>query len=88
MIEWDCKHGRTDDAMTPCLLCEEGRRMEEVGLLPNGSTLFRRKNEVGGYIYYSDEIGGGVGVWDTALVDESTLLAAIVAEHRRRREEK
>jgi len=30
--------------------------------------------------YISDEVGGGVKVWHTALVDESTLLAAIVQE--------
>jgi len=62
--------------------------MEEVGPLPNGSTLFRRKNEVGGYIYYSDEIGGGVVVWDTTLVDRWTLLSAYFAELRRMGEEK
>ncbi len=30
--------------------------------------------------YFSDEVGGGVQVWHTALVDQSTLLAAIVQE--------
>ncbi len=50
--------------------------------LPNGCTLYREDNEVGGHRYFSDEIGGGVFVWDTCLVDGSTLLAAVVEEHR------
>jgi len=58
-----------------------------VSELPGGYHLFRKPNEVGGHIYYSDEVGGGVHVWDTAVVAESTLLAAIVAEHKRQFEE-
>lgn len=46
--------------------------------LPNGCTLYWKYNEVGGITYSSDEVGGGVHVWDTALVDDATLLAAIV----------
>lgn len=49
--------------------------------LPNGCTLYRRANEAGGRTYYSDEIGGGVWVWDTALVDSSTLIAALNHEN-------
>jgi len=49
--------------------------------LPNGCSLYYHDNKVGGRIYYSDEIGGGVPVWDTCLVDESTLLAAMTQEH-------
>ena len=55
--------------------------------LPNNATLYRESNGVGGHRYWSDEIGGGVCVWDTCLTDESTLLAAIVEEQRRAREE-
>lgn len=62
--------------------------MEQVGLLPNGCMLYRKYDEaVGTYEYWSDEIGGGVMVWQTALVDSSTLLAAIVAEEARRIEQ-
>lgn len=57
--------------------------LERVADLPNGHTLYREPNEAGGHRYWSDEIGGGVGVWDTCLVDSSTLLAAVVAEERR-----
>lgn len=49
--------------------------------LPNGCTLFWKRNEVGGIDYTSDEIGGGVEVWNSALVDGYTLLAAIAHEH-------
>ncbi len=62
--------------------------MEEVGLLPNGSMLFRQANGVGGFTYWSDEVGGGVFVWDTCLVGQDTLLAAITEEARRVRAER
>ena len=53
-----------------------------LGMLPNGCMLYMQENEVGGRTYTSDEIGGGVMVWDTALVDSSTLLAALTEEAR------
>lgn len=56
--------------------------------LPNGCTLYYDTDEsVGCRKYFSDEIGGGVDVWHTALVDSSTLLAAIVHEERLRIQE-
>lgn len=55
--------------------------------LPNGCTLFWRDTEQGRE-YLSDEIGGGVQVWHTALVDEGTLLAAIVQEQTLQRRER
>ncbi len=58
-------------------------KIEDLGCLPNGGHLYRERNGVGGWIYSSDEIGGGVVVWDTCLVAESTILAAIVCEHHR-----
>lgn len=48
--------------------------------LPNGCRLYWMPNEVGGRTYLSDEVGGGVGVWDPALVDSTTLLAALTQE--------
>ena len=48
--------------------------------LPNGGTLYWETNKAGGRTYTSDEIGIGVLVWDTALIDNNTLLAAIVQE--------
>jgi hypothetical protein len=48
--------------------------------LPNGCTLYWELNDVGGRTYTSDEIGDGVLVWDTALIDVSTLMAAMTHE--------
>jgi len=55
--------------------------IEEVCTLPNGCTLFREANGAGGHTYYSDEVGEGVMVWDTCLVSQITLLAAITQEN-------
>jgi len=58
--------------------------MEEICRLPNGCTLYRKENEAGGQTYYTDENGGiEYVVWNTALVCESTLLAAIHQEQCR-----
>ena len=48
--------------------------------LPNGCTLYWQRNEVGGRTYTSDEVGPQMIVWDTALTDDSTLLAAMTHE--------
>lgn len=56
--------------------------------LPNGCTLYWRSNEVGGRTYTSDEVGGGVLVWDTCLVNSSTLIAAMNKENELRFEER
>ena len=53
-------------------------------VLTNGCHLYWKPNEVGGRTYYSDEIGPGVEVWDTALVDASTLITAIDVENKLR----
>ena len=53
---------------------------EDRSLLPNGCHLYWEDNKVGGRIYSSDEVGGGVHVWDTCLVQDSTLLAALTQE--------
>jgi len=50
--------------------------------LPNGYGLMIKEGEQGRE-YWTDEIGGGVLVWHTALCDQYTLLAAIVEENRR-----
>ena len=47
---------------------------------PRGHGLYRSINEAGGHTYWSDEIGGGVMVWDTCLVSSDTLIAALDAE--------
>jgi hypothetical protein len=50
-------------------------------MLPNGCNLYWKYDPAtGGREYFSDEIGGGVMVWHTALVDPYTLMAAMVKE--------
>ncbi len=58
--------------------------MEDLGCLPQGSRLYRKRNEAGGWIYYSDENGCMSVVWDTSVANESTLLSAILSEQHRR----
>lgn len=43
----------------------------------DGTSLYVRDNEAGGQSYYSDEVGCGVLVWDTALVSARTVEAAL-----------
>jgi hypothetical protein len=69
-IEWDKVSGGT----LPEIKKEGNIR------LPNGCTLYWKETEQGRE-YFSDEVGGGVNVWHTALVDQSTLLAAITQEN-------
>jgi hypothetical protein len=42
--------------------------------------LWVQDNEVGGKRYWSDEIGGGVVVWDTCLVSGEMVRLALKAE--------
>lgn len=51
--------------------------MKEVGKTKEGYTIFVQENGVGGHRYFSNEIGGGVFVWDTSLVSPESLLFAI-----------
>ena len=68
-IQWDRVSGET----LPEILKEGDCR------LPNGCTLYWKTTEQG-RVYFSDEIGGGMVVWDTAVTDQYTLLAAITQE--------
>ncbi len=58
--------------------------MEDLGVMPNNTHLFREKNDAGGWTYYSDECGCMSEIWDTCTANESTLLAAILCEQHRR----
>ena len=49
-----------------------------------GNRLYIEPNEVGGHRYWSDEIGGGVVIWDTALASIEMLELAIKYERNRR----
>jgi hypothetical protein len=48
-----------------------------------GNAIYREPNEVGGHRYWSDSVGGGVLVWDTALVSKDDLLLVIEQEDKR-----
>lgn len=75
--------GLLNNADEPNLLIEPSLAagpMIEVGETSRGYTLYRQTNGVGGYTYWSDEIGSGVMVWDTALVGLETLQLAIKVE--------
>lgn len=54
--------------------------MSNKTLLPNGCYLFWEDNGVGGRTYTTTEINEGVLVWDTSLVEISTLNIAIMKE--------
>ena len=54
--------------------------MEPIKEDSRGNTLFVEKNKAGGNTYWSDEIGGGVIVWDTCLVSPEMLKLALEAE--------
>jgi hypothetical protein len=64
----------------PKEVVEQGRRLLYHGWIemPNGYGLFMYTDpSVNALEYWSDEIGGGVMVWQTALVDHSTLEFAL-----------
>ena len=50
---------------------------------PRGYGIFREPNGVGGYRYWSDEVGGGVLVWDTSIVSRETLEVVMLEERYR-----
>ena len=55
-------------------------KLVEIGKTSRGYTVYRELNEVGGYRYWSDEIGGGVVAWDTCLVSVETLEFCLAYE--------
>lgn len=61
---------------------QDGEGLREIGQTPQGYTIFREPNGVGGHRYWSDEIGGGVMVWDTSLVAPETLRTCLALEAR------
>ena len=54
--------------------------LKEVGITSRGYTIFVEDNGVGGKRYWSDEIGGGVCVWDTSLACPESLQLALAIE--------
>lgn len=64
----------------PKITGRTGENFREVGKTPRGYTIFVEDNEAGGHTYYSDEIGGGVMVWDTALIARESIEFAFNVE--------
>lgn len=56
--------------------------LDLVGVTARGYSIYRAPNGVGGWRYWSDEIGGGVMVWDTSLADRSTLEWCLAHERQ------
>jgi len=54
--------------------------MNEIAKDSRGNRLYVEPNKAGGNTYWSDEIGGGVMVWDTTLVSTEMLQLALDAE--------
>jgi len=54
--------------------------MIEVGVC-KGYMIYREPNGVGGYRYWSDEVGGSM-VWDTCLVSVDTLEFCIADDQK------
>ncbi len=52
-----------------------------------GNHLYIEPNKVGGHRYWSDDIGGGVVIWDTALASIEMLELALVHEKQRQKKE-
>lgn len=50
-----------------------GKNFREIGRTPHGYTIFVEDNEVGGQTYWSDEISGGVVVWDNCIVARESI---------------
>lgn len=57
--------------------------MQIIGQDSRGNCLYHTVSSIGSTQYWSDEIGGGVLIWDTALVSEEMLFLAM-AIHRTR----
>ena len=51
---------------------------EEVGLTPTGFMMYRKRNEVGGYTYVTDEFGGVNITFDSSADNINDILMAHV----------
>lgn len=57
--------------------------LAEIAEDSRGSRLYVETNGVGGHRYWSDDIGGGVMIWDTCLGSIEMLELAIRHEKKR-----
>ena len=63
-------------------------KMTKIHEMPNGTWLYRKANECGGYAYYSDSIGGGVMLFDTCLHSFEELEFCIQYDRDHRKDDK
>ena len=59
--------------------------LEEVAQDSRGNRLYVEPNEVGGHRYWSDDIGDGVMIWDTALGSIEMIELALAYEKQRKK---
>lgn len=60
------------------------RGLVEVGETSRGYTIYREEDAAGGgYLYWSDAIGGAVPIWDTCLASVEELETAMRCERER-----
>jgi len=69
-----------DLGFKPIDVDETEHPVEVIGETSRGYTIFRQLNIMGSYRYWSDAIGGGVVIWDTALTSIEELEFAIKYE--------
>ena len=72
-----------DMSLTPSEKKKALERSYPGKVFEDSNGLYVEDNGVGGRRYWSDEIGGGVVVWDTALVSDEMLRLALTAEATR-----
>lgn len=58
--------------------------IEKIGETSRGYYIYRKPNDVGGYTYWSDSVGGGVMIWDTCLVSAEELVFVLNYELQER----
>lgn len=89
MMSEDNGKTRTVNGDDPCLLLDEasqgkfpfiendGYNLEYVGETRQGHGLFRRKEVHGGHSYWTDEVGGGMCVYDEGLTNIMSVFEAM-----------
>lgn len=56
------------------------KNAELVCITPDGFSIYRKPNSVGGHEYWSDETASGVMIWDTSITYETSFLCASLVE--------
>ena len=61
-------------------MSEIKKNAELVCITPDGFSIYRKPNSVGGHEYWSDETAPGVMIWDTSITYETSFLCAALVE--------